>query len=228
MSTKPPKKKRRKSKPLTRRQKKRRAETRRARAIALAIARSAAARRGWETRRRNELSKQQRRSIAAKKAARTRALNKALKQKVVDILKPTPAPKKPSKKKRLPKKRPIEIEEEIEEEIEPVELPPVRLTYFERLGSFYLNLAGFPSEWVVRLVDTMRRAGVRHFRFLRKVPASPKYPNGFASTNWRADIAGMNMGQLEGYVGSMFVPGVDELQQVIVPANQMPPGVLPE
>lgn len=180
-----------------------RAERRRAATHHKQVARYRASKKAVATRQRKTLTKKQRRSLAAKKGWRTRALNKRVKEGL-------------AKKLRKPRAKKTAV------------APVPKLEYFERMGSLYLKVAYFPMEWVVRLIDNMRKVGVRHFRFIRKVPASPKYPSGIASTNWRADVAHMTIGQLEGYLGSMFIPGVDVIEQVVIPADQLPPDVLPE
>lgn len=128
--------------------------------------------------------------------------------------KKTPVPQKKRKEKAKPKK------------LRKIRLPAPKLTYFFRMGSFYLNVMRFDLDYVFKLVDLLRKLGVTRFRFVRRVPASRKYPAGHSSTNWRGDIHNMSTGELMGYLGSMFIPGVDEIEQIIIPEDQLPDGAL--
>lgn len=109
-------------------------------------------------------------------------------------------------------------------QLKPGEIPSLK--FQRRLGSLFIDIENLSFDWVLWFINLFRKSGVTAMRFVRKVPVTPKYPAGLSSTHWYIGINTWSDAKLQGFVGSMLVPGVEKLYQMVMFERQVPVGLI--
>lgn len=180
--------------------------------------RSIAALKGWQTRRRKK--RQQKRQAAARKAAETRRRN--LERERIEAEARSEAARRGWETRR---RRQLETAvdkrtRQQRRELRQKQAAPKQIRFARFYDEVRLSVSPFAQDEILDMVNFLRSNGVTQIRFIREVPVTPKYPKGVASTNWY-NIKNWTDNQLNYFIGSMMVPGIDFVRQVVIKERQI-------
>ena len=158
------------------------------------------AQRGWETRRAHEIQRQieaEARSLRAKKGWETRRFRDLQRQH----------------KERTQREKEIDRQRKSTDK--------ANLKWEAVRGAIKFGTDEINRKAIVDMIAYLKSLGVRAFRFVRQVPATPSYPKGVASTQW-LDLKSYDKRAINNLIGSMMQPGIDFVRHMLILDSDVP------